>query len=433
MAGTKPFRHREATKVALNTSDLSNPPERPQHLSGKANTWLPIRNRAFGLLWLFSLTSGSFVSAQEVAVRWLMHQVSASTFLLSIIPSVSSAAFFLVTFPGGILADHWPRKRLLRLVYLGLGLASALLAILSTVPRLPAQFILCLSLLSGAGMALSAPVWAALFVEIVDKPDVEAAVALSGVQINLSSILGPALAGLLLTQFGPGSIFMAGALTFAGVSLSMKLLPEGRRGPPASPPTLKEAIAEVKRFIERRAQMRVVIFRNLLFSFFIALIPALLPTFALQVLKISSGQLGLLFTSLGIGSIIGGIVLVPVLQKRLSPNAITVAACVLLIIVFYLIGFIRQRFLFLAVAAVAGSSWTLAATEIWAVGQRATPDASRGRINAVLMMTGSGAMALGGVVWASVAATVGLENAIHIAALSLLASLPFRIWWPLKK
>ena len=187
--------------MALDASDLSDPPERPRYLSGKTNTWLPIKNRAFGLLWLLSLTSGSLVPAQDVALRWLVHRVSASTFLLSIIPSVSSAAFFLVTFPGGILADRWPRKRLLRLVYIGLGLASAVMAALSTVPNLPAQFILCLSLLSGAGMALSAPVWAALFVEIVDKPDVEAAVALSGVQINLSGILGPALAGLLLTRF----------------------------------------------------------------------------------------------------------------------------------------------------------------------------------------------------------------------------------------
>jgi MFS family permease len=417
----------------LDASNVSSPQGRTQRLITRTNGWLPVRNRAFGLLWLFSLASGSLVSAQDVAVRWLVHRVSASTFLLSIIPSLPSAAFFLVIFPGGILADRWPRKRLLRLVYFGLGLTSAVLAVISTFPNLPAQVILCLSLLSGAGLALSAPVWAALFVEIVDKPDVEAAVALSGVQINLSSILGPALAGLLLSQLGPRSIFMAGALTFAGVSLSMKFLPQGQRGPPASPPTLKEAIAEVKRFIERRAQVRTVIFRNLLFNFFIALIPALLPTFALQVLKISSGQLGLLFTSLGIGSVIGGLFLVPILQKRLSPNAITVAACVLLIIVFYLIGFVRQRFLFLAVAAVAGSAWTLAATEIWAVGQRATPDASRGRINAVLMMTGSGAMALGGVVWAAVATTAGLQNAIHIAAISLLVSLPLRIWWPLEK
>jgi predicted MFS family arabinose efflux permease len=220
-------------------------------------------------------------------------------------------------------------------------------------------------------------------------------------------------------------------VTFAGVSLATKFLPQGRKGPPANPATLREAIAEVKRFIERGTQVRTVIFRNMLFNFFIALIPALLPTFGLKVLNISSGELGLLFTALGIGSIIGGVFMVPFLQKRLSPNAITVSACVLLIVVFYLIGFVRQRFIFLAVAAVAGISWTLAATEIWAVGQRAIPDASRGRVNAVLMMTGSGAMALGGVIWAAVATAAGLENAIHIAAISLLISLPVRVWWSL--
>jgi MFS family permease len=419
--------------LALNTSNVSSPPSRTQHAIKRTNTWLPLRNHAFGLLWLFSLTSGSLVTAQDVAIRWLVHRVSPSTFLLSLIPSLSSAAFFLLTFPGGILADRWPRNRSLSLVYIGLGVASAVLAAISSLSNLPAELVLLLALLFGAGLALSAPVWAALFVEIVEKPDVETAVALSGVQINLSGILGPALAGLLLPQFGPRSIFMAGALTFVGVSLAMKFLPQVAKGPPANPSSLRETVAEVKRFIQRRAQVRTVIFRNLLFNFFVALIPALLPTFGLKVLKISSGELGLLFTALGIGSILGGVFLVPFLQKKLSPNRITVVACILLIIVFYLIGFVRQRFLFLAVAAVAGSSWTLAATEIWAVGQRATPDASRGRINAVLMMTGSGAQALGGMIWAAMATAAGLENAIHIAAISLLLSLPIRVWWPLDK
>ena len=92
-----------------------------------------------------------------------------------------------------------------------------------------------------------------------------------------------------------------------------------------------------------------------------------------------------------------------------------------------------QHVIKMAVAAVAGISWTLAATEIWAVGQRATPDASRCRVNAVLMMSGSGAMALGGVIWAAVATAAGLENAVHIAAISLLLSLPLRVLWSLDK
>ena len=198
---------------------------------------------------------------------------------------------------------------------------------------------------------------------------------------------------------------------------------------PTHPSSLQQAIAEVRRFLQRDSQIRTVIFRNAVFNLFIAFIPTLLPTFGLNVLKISSGQPGVLFTALGLGSIVAGVFPVPFLQKRLSANAITAVACGLLILVFYLIGFVRQTPRFLAVAALAGSAWTLASTEIWALGQRVTPDTARGRISAALMMSGSGALALGGVTWASLAATAGLENAVHFACIGLLLSRPFLSWW----
>jgi hypothetical protein len=97
----------------------------------------------------------------------------------------------------------------------------------------------------------------------------------------------------------------------------------------------------------------------------------------------------------------------------------------------YLIGVLQLKIIFFAVAALSGSAWTLAASEIWAAGQRATRDHSRGKINAVFMMVGSGAMALGGLAWASMADATGIRNTIRLAALTLLLSLPLRLRWSL--
>ena len=100
-------------------------PGRPrwlQRLGQKAGAWLPLKNRVFGFVWVLSMASGSSVVAQDVATRWLVHRASPSPFLLSLVPILSSAAFFVLTFPGGVLADRLPRTRLLSVVYLGLWL-----------------------------------------------------------------------------------------------------------------------------------------------------------------------------------------------------------------------------------------------------------------------------------------------------------------------
>jgi MFS family permease len=407
----------------------SGPAHPGRRLMERAAAWLPLRNGVFGRLWFLSLVSGSLVSAQDVATRWIVHRASTSAFLLSLVPTLSSTAFFLLTFPGGILADRFPRNRLLSVIYFGLASGSAALGVVSFFPGSRAPMALGLSLIFGAGLALSAPVWAALLVDTVQKADLETAVALSGTQLNLSSILGPALAGLLLSRMGPEAVFLTGGITFVAVSGAarfwwpVKDRPTARCG-------LRQALLEVARVLHWRAHLRTVIFRSALFSFFIAVVPTLLPVFGLKDLKISSGELGLLFTALGAGSIVGGVLLVPLLQRKLSSNAMTEVACLWLALALYLVDIVRQKPVFFVVAAAAGMAWTIAASEIWASGQRATPDASRGKINALLMMSGSGAMALGGLTWAAVAAA-GVGHAIQAASIALLLSLPLRLRWSL--
>jgi MFS family permease len=397
----------------------------------RLGNWLPVKNRVFGRLWMISLVSGSLVAAQDIATRWVVHRSTSSAFLLSLVPTLSSAAFFLLTLPGGLLADRLPRNRLLSYIYAGLAVVSVALAFVCSWSRFAARGTLSLSLLFGAGLALSAPVWATLLVETVEKSDLEVAVALSGTQLNLSSIIGPAIGGLLLPRLGPEAVFLLGCLTFAAISIMTRFWWPIRKDVQRQTASLREALREIIQVLQQRPRIRTVIFQIVLFSFFIAVIPTLLPTLGLKVLKINSGELGLLFTSLGIGSIVGGVFLIPLIHAKLSANTVTVAACILLVMALYLIGVLQLKIIFFAVAALSGSAWTLAASEIWAAGQRATPDHSRGKINAVFMMVGSGAMALGGLAWASMADATGIRNTIRLAALTLLLSLPLRLRWSL--
>jgi MFS-type transporter involved in bile tolerance (Atg22 family) len=84
----------------------------------------------------------------------------------------------------------------------------------------------------------------------------------------------------------------------------------------------------------------------------------------LKQLNLNASQLGFLFTSLSIGSVLGAVFVVPTVRAKFSPNRVTILATALLILVYFLMGCIRQPQAFLLVAGVAGVAWTVVASEI---------------------------------------------------------------------
>ena len=163
--------------------------------------------------------------------------------------------------------------------------------------------------------------------------------------------------------------------------------------------------------------------RTFLFALFISVIPALMPVVGLKVLHLSSSNLGLLFTTMGAGSVVGAVFIIPWLRARFSPDRLTLSANLLLVLVYLLMALVRQTELFFAVAALAGVGWTMSASELWVAAQRMMPTWARGRMNATVIMTSQGAMALGGVIWGSAWAVAGPSCTLLGASVLFLASL----------
>jgi Transmembrane secretion effector len=104
---------------------------------------------------------------------------------------------------------------------------------------------------------------------------------------------------------------------------------------------------------------------------------------------------------------------------------------VILVSVFVLMALAPNLWIFLPVAALAGISWTVSASELWIAGQRAMPDWARGRMNAVHMVASQGGVAVGGVLWGWSATSFGLGNTLIGGAIlltvSLLSAIPLSI------
>jgi hypothetical protein len=178
------------------------------------------------------------------------------------------------------------------------------------------------------------------------------------------------------------------------------------------------------RHIRYAPELQVVLARNALFALLISIIPALMPVVGLKALHLSPSQLGLLFTSMGAGSVIGAALIIPRLRARYSSNTLIPLANFLVVLVYVLMAVVRQKELFLVVAPLAGVGWTLSASDLWVASQRAMPLWARGRMDATVILVSQGALTLGGVIWGCTVATAGTTSTLLGAAILFLISLP---------
>jgi MFS family permease len=389
----------------------------------KGSTWTALKNPVFRKLWLATVISGTCVAAHDNAAAWSMNLLTASPLLISLMSTVASLPFVLFTLPAGALADKMDRQKLVCAINLWLAATAIGLAVLGWLNLLNPYLILACVFFIGVGFAFNAPAWTSIVPQIVSDTELPSAVILGGLQINLSGIVGPALAALLVPLAGANFVFALNAACFLLIVLALWQWKQPAVQVKLRSESLFESFGTVVHCVRYAPGLQVVLARNFLFALFISAIPALIPVMGLKVLQLSSSNLGFLFTSMGAGSVFGALCIFPWLRARSSPDSLTLAANLLIVVAYALMAFVRRTEAFFIVAAFAGVGWTLSASELWVAAQRAVPSWARGRLNAAVMMISQGAMVLGGTIWGSVAAIAGATGALTGAAVLFLLSL----------
>jgi MFS family permease len=395
----------------------------PASVAPKSSTFTALRNPIYRNLWFATLLSGTCVSAHDTAATWAMNMLSPSAFLLSLMSTVASLPFFFFTLPAGALADLMDRRKLMLVMNFWLSGTAALLAIVGFFGLLNPWIILVCVFLTGVGFAFNSPAWTAVVPDIVTDAELPSAATLGGLQLNISGIIGPAIGGILLRFFAPNWLFALNAACFLIVILAILRWKENVTSCKLPLENFLESFTTAIRYVRFAPGIQVVMARNILFAFFISIIPALLPVVGLKQLHLQPASLGLLFTCMGVGSVFGAVFVVPRARDRLSSNALILLANILVVAVYLGMALVRDPTIFMLIAALAGVGWTLAASELWVAGQRAMPSWARGRMNAVVIMASQGALALGGIVWGYGASTFGISQTVVAGAAALLLSL----------
>jgi len=128
--------------------------------------------------------------------------------------TVASLSFFLFTLPAGVLADKVDRQKLVCTINLSLAAMALGLAVLGWLHLLNPYLILVCMFFIGIGFAFNAPAWTSIMPQVVSDAELPSAATLSGLQLNISGIIGPALGGLLVLLAGAKFVFAVNAVSF---------------------------------------------------------------------------------------------------------------------------------------------------------------------------------------------------------------------------
>jgi MFS family permease len=392
------------------------------------STWTALRNPVFRNIWFASLISGTCVSAQDIAATWTVNRLSTSPLFLSLLATVASLPFFFFTLPAGALADMVDRKRMMFIMTVWLAIAAGGLALAGWLHLINPWILMIAVFLIGTGFAFYSPAWTSIQPEIVSNDELPSAATLGGLQMNISGVIGPAIGGVLLRFVSPNAVFAMNSLCFLLLLFAIHRLKHPKRPSRLPLENFLESFVSAIRYVRYAPGIQVVLARNLLFAFFISIIPALIPVVGLKELHMDPSNLGLVFTCIGIGSVLGAVLILPWARASFHSNTVTLVANILVAVVFFMMATIREPTPFMVAAALAGTAWTMAASELWVAGQRAMPSWARGRMNATIIMTAQGAMALGGIIWGSSVSMWGVKWTLLVACILQLGTLLFQFW-----
>jgi MFS family permease len=269
-----------------------------------------MHHRDFSLFFSAALLSNTGTWMQTITVPFVLDQLTHSTVWVGV---GAFCTFFPSTVVGpiaGSLADRYSRRTVLLCSQVVMMLSAlALWAVWVSGIATPPLIVACVVVGAiGAGITIAA--WQAFVPQLVPPEAMVSAVRLNGMQFTGARAFGPALAGLVLAQFGPGTAFMANALSFLlviGALLLIAARPVAGGGHHGS---VLAHFREGVRYVRGRDVLVVAVLGALLSSLLGVSMIQLAEPFTRQVLHEGAGKYGLLVAGYGAGAIVGSIVTV---------------------------------------------------------------------------------------------------------------------------
>ncbi|MYH41274.1 MAG: MFS transporter [Chloroflexi bacterium] len=285
-------------------------PPAPRGLSAFRHTFRALSYRGYRLLWLAQMVAFLGNQMNFVTRGWLAFQLTGSATAIGQVTLGWAGPMLFLSLVGGVVADRYDRRRLLMAVQAGQGVMGLAVGLLIVLGALEVWHLFLAAFWQGTMFSVLGPARQALIPQLVDERDLGNAVALNNTAMNLTFIIGPSVAGIVLATAGAAWVYALMTLCFAGVvALLAAIRPADTRPAERRPRT--------GMLDEMRGGLRYVFVENRLVATLIitAAVPIvlgfpyqlLLPVFQETVFRVDPKGLGLMYTTAGIGALLGSL------------------------------------------------------------------------------------------------------------------------------
>lgn len=383
-----------------------------------------LTHRDFRLFLIGQIISLSGTWMQSVAQGWLVYSLTKSPYYLGMVAAAGSLPVLLFTFAGGVVADRYPKRRLLLITQTLSILPALLLGLLTSMEVVTVWHVALLAALLGTINAVDVPTRQAFLIEMVGKGHVVNAIALNSAAFNGSRIIGPVIAGVSIAYVGLPACFYINAASFIAVIIALAMM-EAEGEPTAMADGVVREFMKGVDFIRSHHEIMRVIMLIGIFSLVGIPYISLLPVFAEEVLHSGPRGLGFLAGASGVGALTAALGIaakgdISDKSRFMSAAAICFSAA--------LLGFSLSSVFWVSMLVIMVGGWGIVSYLAGANSyiQISVPDELRGRVMSVYSFVFLGLAPIGNAIMGAVADVIGTTRAVSLGALiCLIASVIF--------
>ncbi len=390
----------------------------------------PFQHGVFAMLWSTWLIANLCMWMNDVAAAWLMTTLTSKPIWVALVQTAATLPVFLLGLPSGALADILNRKHFLFFTQVWVAVVGSLLALAVFMQAVTPPLLLMLLFLNGIGLALRWPVFAAIVPELVPRAKLPAALALNGVSMNASRIMGPLIAGSIIASLGSAWVFLLNAVLSVAAAVVITRWQREHKPHPLGRESLRGAMRVGLQYVSQSYHLKGVLLRIAIFFFHSTALMALLPLLARQVEGGDAGTFTVLLAAMGAGAIASTFAL-PRLRKLYSRDRVVLLGAGLQAATMAVMAVSTHLWLGVVAMALGGAAWLTTANTLSVSAQVSLPDWVRARGMSMYQMSIMGAASLGAAVWGQVATWSSVPLALGLSAVSGMAAMALANWrWP---
>ena len=360
--------------------------------------FLALQHRNFRLLWTGQLISFSGSNMQTAALLWhvsLLVPPAQRPIALGMVGLVRLMPIVFFSIAGGTLADASDRRRVMLVTQTGMALAALTLAALTFRGVEHPWPIYSLAAVGAALGAFDSPARQSLIPMLVPRDHLPNAISLNAIMLQIASVAGPAIGGLLIATAGVGWVYAANALTFVCVIVALLRMRDVpiRRAEEAGEISVR-AVREGFGFVFSSPIIRSTMLLDFFATFFSSA-TALLPIFAQDILHVGARGYGWLYAAPSVGAVLTSMVMVRSIDRIERRGVVLLWAVCAYGAATVVFGLSNSFWLTFLCLAVTGAADTISMVLRNVIRQLGTPDHLRGRMIGINMVFFQGGPQLG--------------------------------------